>query len=89
MAVFCDSTTARAGSIVESSCYRYSNEAVKYGDIDLELKECYKLLVDYRHTTLVRHYMCTNVKTVLIISNPKHHCHIPAPNQLDTNTNEQ
>lgn len=40
VAVFCGSTTARAGSIVESSCcYRYSNEAVEYRDIDLELKK--------------------------------------------------
>jgi hypothetical protein len=35
MNIFCSSTTARAGTIVESSCYFGTNEAVKYRDIKL------------------------------------------------------
>jgi hypothetical protein len=33
--IFCSSTTARAGTIVESSCYFKRNEAIKYKDIKL------------------------------------------------------
>jgi hypothetical protein len=35
MNIFCSSTTSRAGTIVESSCYFGRNEAVEYGDIEL------------------------------------------------------
>jgi hypothetical protein len=35
MNIFCSSTTAGAGTIVESSCYFGRNEAVEYGDIEL------------------------------------------------------
>ena len=35
MDIFCSSTTARAGTIVESSCYFGTNEAVEYRDIEL------------------------------------------------------
>ena len=35
MNIFCSSTTARAGTIVESSCYFGRNEAVEYRDIEL------------------------------------------------------
>ena len=35
MDIFCASTTARAGTVVESSCYFGRNEAVEYGDIEL------------------------------------------------------
>jgi hypothetical protein len=35
MDIFCSSTTARAGTIVESSCYFGRNEAVEYRDIEL------------------------------------------------------
>jgi hypothetical protein len=35
MDIFCSSTTARAGTVVESSCYFGRNEAVKYRDIRL------------------------------------------------------
>jgi hypothetical protein len=35
MNIFCSSTTARAGTIVESSYYFGRNEAVEYGDIEL------------------------------------------------------
>jgi hypothetical protein len=33
--IFCSSTTARAGTIVESSCYFGRNEALEYRDIEL------------------------------------------------------
>jgi hypothetical protein len=36
MDIFCSSTTARAGTIVESSCYFGRNEAVEYRDIGRE-----------------------------------------------------
>ena len=52
VAVFCGSTTARASSIVESSCcYRYNNEAVEYRDTDLELERMLQVVADCRHTT--------------------------------------
>ena len=35
MNIFCACTTARAGSVVESSCYYGTNEAVTYGDVRL------------------------------------------------------
>lgn len=35
MNVFCASTAARAGSVVEPSGYFGTNEAVKYGDLEL------------------------------------------------------
>jgi len=35
MNIFCSSTTARAGTVVESSCYFGRNEAVEYRDIEL------------------------------------------------------
>src|SRR2546423_990053 len=35
MNIFCFSTTARAGTVVESSCYHGTNEALTYGDIKL------------------------------------------------------
>jgi hypothetical protein len=35
MNVFCASTTARAGTVIESSCYFGRNEAVEYRDIEL------------------------------------------------------
>jgi len=35
MDIFCSSTTARAGTIVESSCYFGRNEALEYRDIEL------------------------------------------------------
>src|SRR5277367_6084457 len=35
MDIFCSSTTARAGTIIESSCYFGRNEALEYRDIEL------------------------------------------------------
>jgi hypothetical protein len=35
MNIFCASTTARGGTVVESSCYFGTNEAVEYRDIQL------------------------------------------------------
>src|SRR3954451_12019252 len=35
MNIFCSSTTTRAGTIVESSCYFGRNEALEYRDIEL------------------------------------------------------
>jgi Protein of unknown function (DUF3435) len=35
MIIFCASTTARAGTVVESSGYRDDNEAIEYRDIEL------------------------------------------------------
>jgi hypothetical protein len=35
MDIFCASTTARAGTVVESSCYFGRNEAVEYRDIEI------------------------------------------------------
>lgn len=35
MIMFCASTTARGGTVVESSCYFGRNEAVEYGDVHL------------------------------------------------------
>ncbi len=35
MDLFCASTTARAGTVVESSCYYGHNDALRYGDIRL------------------------------------------------------
>ena len=35
MDIFCSSTTARAGTVVESSCYFGRNEAVEYRDVEL------------------------------------------------------
>jgi hypothetical protein len=35
MDIFCSSTTARAGTIVESICYFRRNETVEYRDIEL------------------------------------------------------
>jgi hypothetical protein len=35
MNIFCSSTTARAGTVVESSCYFGRNEAVEYKDVEL------------------------------------------------------
>jgi hypothetical protein len=35
MNIFCSSITARAGTIVESSCYFGRNEALEYRDIEL------------------------------------------------------
>jgi hypothetical protein len=35
MSIFCASTTARAGTVVESSCYFGQNEAVEYRDIEV------------------------------------------------------
>ena len=35
MNIFCASTTARAGTVIESSCYFGRNEAVEYRDIEL------------------------------------------------------
>jgi hypothetical protein len=35
MNIFCSSTTARAGTVVESSCYFGRNEVIKYGDVKL------------------------------------------------------
>jgi hypothetical protein len=35
MDIFCASTTARAGTVIESSCYYGRNEAVEYRDIQI------------------------------------------------------
>jgi hypothetical protein len=35
MNIFCSSTTARAGTVVESSCYFGRNEALEYRDLEL------------------------------------------------------
>lgn len=35
MDIFCASTTARAGTVIESSCYFGRNEAVEYRDIEI------------------------------------------------------
>jgi hypothetical protein len=35
MDIFCSSTTARGGTVVESSGYYGTNEALEYGDIEL------------------------------------------------------
>ncbi len=35
MIVFCASTTPRGGTVVESTCYYGTNDAVTYGDIRL------------------------------------------------------
>jgi hypothetical protein len=35
MDIFCASTTARAGTVVKSSCYFGRNEAVEYRDIEI------------------------------------------------------